>query len=107
MRINMSNYMKTAIFLLATLFCTASCTEVEMKQLSRQLLTGMSSGGSTSLTLADLDAGLKEALRIGSERVVRQVGRLDGFNRDLDIHIPLPRDLEKARTIVNLNTGQD
>lgn len=99
MNINMSNYMKTSFFLLATLFFTASCTEVEMKQLSRQLLTDISSGGTTPLTLVDIDAGLKEALRVGSERVVGQVGRLDGFNRDPDIHIPLPRDLEKARTI--------
>lgn len=91
--------MKTIVFLLVALFATASCTEVEMKQLSQQLLTEVSSGGTTPLTLADLDAGLKEALRLGSERVVGQVGRLDGFNRDLNIHIPLPRDLEKARTI--------
>ena len=48
--------------------------------------TGLAGGLSTE----DIAAGLREALRVGSERVVGQIGALDGFNADHDIHIPLP-----------------
>jgi hypothetical protein len=38
-------------------------------------------------------AGLKEALRIGTQTVVHQVGRADYFNGDPVIHIPLPGNM--------------
>ncbi len=47
----------------------------------------------------DIIAGLREALKIGSEKVVSQVGARDGFNADPEIHIPLPgalRDVQKV-----------
>jgi hypothetical protein len=43
-----------------------------------------------------MDFGLREALRIGSERVLSQVGVKDGYYSDSNIHIPLPRSIEKA-----------
>ena len=55
-------------------------------------------GGSTSgmmgLSTEDITAGLKEALRIGSEKVVSQVGQADGYLGDPAIHIPLPDTLK-------------
>ena len=45
----------------------------------------------------DIAAGLREALRVGTETVVAQVGRSDGFNRDRNIRIPLPRRLDTLR----------
>ncbi len=44
----------------------------------------------------DMEAGLREALRISSERVVGQLGVRDGFNLDKKIHIPLPKTLGKV-----------
>jgi len=44
----------------------------------------------------DIAAGLKEALRVGVERVVAKVGAVDGFNLDPAIHIPLP---DRLRTV--------
>lgn len=41
---------------------------------------------------SEITAALQEALRIGSERVVDQLGRTDGFNADPVIHVPLPED---------------
>lgn len=41
-------------------------------------------------------AGLKEALKIGSGNVVSQLGVIDGFNLDPNIHIPLPSSLQKV-----------
>ena len=75
---------------------TVSCTEVEMKQFSQQVLTEIVTSEQVPLSLGEIDAGLREALKVGSERVVQRLGRADGFNGDLTIRIPLPEDLEKA-----------
>ncbi len=45
----------------------------------------------------DIAAGLREALIVGSERVVQQLGATDGFNRDPKVHIPLPPSLQTMR----------
>lgn len=54
-----------------------------------------------SLTEKDIAAGLKEALSIGAERVVAQVGRKNGYLKDKIIHISLPKDLQKAHNTLN------
>ncbi|MEJ2471896.1 MAG: DUF4197 domain-containing protein [Desulfuromonadales bacterium] len=46
-------------------------------------------------------AGLKEALRVGSDRVVSQLGTLDGFNADPAIHIPLPNSFKTVQSTLN------
>jgi len=55
---------------------------------------GGSSSGVMGLSTEDITAGLKEALRIGSEKVITQVGRTDGYLGDPAIHIPLPGTLK-------------
>lgn len=52
-----------------------------------------SSSSAGSLTQGEMGDGLKEALRIGTETVVAQLGKTDGFNGDKAIHIPLPGQL--------------
>ena len=52
----------------------------------------------SSLSSEEIGAGLKEALRVGSETVVSQLGRKDGFNADPAIHIPLPPQLTTVQT---------
>lgn len=49
------------------------------------------------LTVEEIGAGLKEALKVGSDNVVNQLGKTDGFLRDSDIHIPLPPSLDKVK----------
>ena len=58
-------------------------------------------GGSRPLTDLDIGNGLKEALRIGTQRVVGQVGAVDGYNADSLIHIPLPEDLRKVHNTLD------
>ena len=63
-------------------------------------LSGRKSTGTSTiagLSTQDLIAGLKEALRVGSEKVVTQVGAADGFNLDQAIHIPLPDQLQQVQ----------
>lgn len=61
----------------------------------------LGAGGSRPLTDLEIGNGLKEALRVGTERVVRQVGVTDGYNADPLIHIPLPRDLSKVHNALD------
>lgn len=52
--------------------------------------------GETSLmglSTEEITAGLKEALKVGSEKVVARVGQTDGYLGDPAIHIPLPGHL--------------
>ncbi len=49
----------------------------------------------------DIISGLKEALRVSSERVVSQLGATDGFMADPEIHIPLPGYMQKVRSGLN------
>lgn len=65
------------------------------KDLLRELPGGQ---GTEQLSDADIGAGLREALKVGAERVVGQVGRTDGFNGDPAIHIPLPESLQRVQS---------
>ena len=53
------------------------------------------------LTDQDIAAGLKQALTIGSERVVSQLGKKDGYLKDKAIHIALPDKLQKVHKTLN------
>lgn len=56
---------------------------------------------SSALSNTDITDGLKEALRVGTERVVSQLGQTDGFNSDELIHIPLPSQLQTAKDVLD------
>lgn len=50
------------------------------------------------ITVEEIGAGLKDALRVGSDRVVSRLGAVDGFNADPAVHIPLPRQLDTVKS---------
>lgn len=52
------------------------------------------------LSSDEIGSGLKEALRVGSETVVANLGQEDGFNLDDAIHIPLPDQLDQVRKVL-------
>jgi hypothetical protein len=54
----------------------------------------------------EVGSGLKEALRVGTETVVSQLGQPGGFNLDDNIHIPLPGQLKKAKSLLG-KVGMD
>ncbi len=66
---------------------------------STDSVTDMVTGA--GLSLDEIAAGLKEALRVGSENVVRQLSAIDGFNTDKSIHIPLPESLSMVKTALD------
>lgn len=55
----------------------------------------------TENNTSQIAAGLKEALRVGSDRVVSRLGTLDGFNADPAIHIPLPKSLKTVQATLD------
>jgi len=52
------------------------------------------------LTTGDIASAFKEALHIGIENVVAQLGKTDGFNTDSAIHIPLPEQFDTVRSVL-------
>ena len=52
-------------------------------------------------TYAEIGEAFKQALRIGTENVVSQLGATDGFNADPSIHIPLPEELNTIKTMLS------
>jgi hypothetical protein len=63
--------------------------------------SGSSTSSSSGLSLGDMGAGLKDALKVGTETVVGKLGTNDGFNADPAIRIPLPKSLEYVQTTLN------
>lgn len=63
--------------------------------------TSSQSSDISALTSDEISNGLREALRVGSERVVDTLGRTDGFNTASDIHIPLPGSLKTAQSMLS------
>lgn len=72
----------------------AGCQTTELTD-ALQSLTGP-----RPLTDGEIGAGLKEALKVGTGRVVSQVGQKDGYFADPAIHIPLPDNLQKVHKVL-------
>lgn len=87
----MSEIKKLSItsFLLLIMLSLSGCAELEKLRTKINQHNGPSQ--------SDIAAGLKEALRVGSETVVTNLGQRDGFNKDKVAHIVLPRNLNKVR----------
>jgi len=87
------------------LFCTSGkvAAGTGWFEKAKDWVGGMEKSGSgkSALSADKIAAGLKEALRVGSEAVVAQLGKTDGFNADPAIHIPLPENFKTVRNALN------
>lgn len=54
----------------------------------------------TDPSLNEISKAFKEALQIGSNNVVSQLGAVNGFNTDPAIHIPLPKKLKSVKKVL-------
>lgn len=66
------------------------------------VLQGVLGGSGGALGQSEIAAGLKEALKVGTDRVVDNLGAVDGFNADPKVHIPLPKVLAQAQSSLRL-----
>lgn len=88
----------TAAVLLLSATSTASLAQMDFLKRGKDLLRQVPGGQSTQqLSDSEIGAGLREALKVGAERVVSQVGVADGYNGDPKIHIPLPASLQRVQ----------
>jgi hypothetical protein len=92
-----------AVFAAAALIVLAGApatAQMDFLKRGTEILRGIPGSGSGSASLSDgeIVLGLREALRVGTERVVGKVGALDGFNNDPRIHIPLTDSLRTVQT---------
>lgn len=74
--------------------------QTDWRKLGSDLLGTVSKGQATGTdtNTSQVAAGLKEALRVGSDTVVGQLGKPDGFNADPAIHIPLPKSFKSVQS---------
>ncbi len=73
----------------------------------QSLTKGVGEGGVNDPTYTEIGDAFKEALHIGTENVVMQLGAENGFNSDPAIHIPLPQNLQTVKTMLtNIGMGQ-
>ncbi len=60
---------------------------------------GLGSGsGNGGLSTADIASGLREALKVGTDRLTSRLGAVNGFNADPTVHIPLPESLQRVQS---------
>jgi hypothetical protein len=87
------------LFLAFTLNCYGGWLDKGTQILNQ--FKNQNSAKSSDLTVGEIAGGLKDALRVGTENVVKQLGREDGFLKDDYIHIPLPENLQKIRNVLS------
>jgi hypothetical protein len=103
-----TSYQLFILFLSALLL--QSCALNDKHQLNKIFESSratINSLNKTPLTEKDIAAGLKEALKVGVERVVTQLGKRNGYLNDKAIHIPLPAKLQKVHnTLKQVGLGR-
>lgn len=90
----------TAALLLLLLIPGPLSAQTDWMKMGQDLLGGAARNQSATAAAdtTQVAAGLKEALRVGSDSVVGQLGQLDGFNADPAIHIPLPKSFKTVQS---------
>ncbi|MEP4380786.1 MAG: DUF4197 domain-containing protein [Alphaproteobacteria bacterium] len=90
------------IVVFLTLPVGIAVAQMDFLKRGKDLLRELPGGQDTQqLSNSEIGAGLREALKVGAERVVGQVGATDGFNADPAIHIPLPESLQKVQSTLS------
>ena len=77
------------------------------KTVTDSLSSDKSSTTTTSSKLSDstVTSGLKEALKVGVNYAVKELGANDGYLNNMDVKIPLPENLAKVETMIRKAGG--
>jgi hypothetical protein len=57
--------------------------------------------GSGALSTSEISSGLTEAIWVGAQRVIGQLGTTGGFESDPEVHIPLPKTIRTAQSVLD------
>ena len=83
------------ILLLIFLISSASCkSQININNVLNTVNNSLGNG----LSNADITAGLKEALNVGTKNASSQVSKVDGFYKNNLIRIPFPKDARDMKT---------
>lgn len=100
--------MKTRLFLtffsmllLTSCQTTTQTLSGDLARLGNSIFSNTNVKDSSGFTNQELSAAFKQALTMGTNQVVSQLGAKNGFNLDPQIHIPLPENLERVQTALN------
>lgn len=94
------NAMIKALCAVLLLLSAGACTE---QQVLGTIESMQQSGGTSALSNGEVINGLKEALRVGTERSVSLGSALDGFNKNGLIRVPFPQEAIKVKnTLMDL-----
>lgn len=91
------------IFFAASLLVTETSAESSWWQKASEMISGdapQTLNSSADIKLDEMTAAFKQSLQIASEEVVKQLGRVDGFNGDDAVHIPIPKELATVKSIL-------
>ncbi len=93
-------------FVMASMFTSQAYASDEWwKNITDQLKTKEETKAddlsTVNLSTSEMGDAFKQALKIGSENVVNQLGGVDGFNADAAVHIPLPKELETVKAMLD------
>ncbi len=97
----MQKWLISACFGLSMTLSACGSSGPTLDEINRAAATVLNQGDSNGLSISEITQGLREALSQGSNVVVAQLGQTDGFNNDPRVHIPLPKNLKKARDVAS------
>jgi hypothetical protein len=63
--------------------------------------SGSTGGGAGALSTSEISSGLTEAIWVGAQRVIGQLGTSGGFESDPAVHTPLPKTIRSAQSILD------
>lgn len=71
---------------------------LDSKSSSKSEASAPSNVSPSGVSTTDINAAFKQALELGSKKVVEQLGKSDGFNADSLIRITLPDNMQTVKT---------
>ena len=89
--------LKTAVVLggaAAVLVVAGGCESFNAAGIGSAISGALGQAGGQPLSMDTVAAGLKEALRVGTQNAVAQTSKAGGFSADPKLRIPLPQELE-------------
>lgn len=97
-----TGYQYLVVFLFSLLLQSCALNDKhQLNNIIQSTKTALNGLNTASLTEQDIAAGLKEALKVGAERVVVQLGKRNGYLNDKTIHIVLPENLHRVHTALS------
>ncbi len=102
------------IYIFATLLLTATITfAFDFNSITKSVTDSFSNTNTESprdskstLSNSTISTGLKEALKVGVDYAVKELGQNNGYLNNNNVKIPLPENLQKVETIINKAGGE-